>query len=147
MRLRQDVVALDVTDDEILSERLRLAVADHHLLKYSDNIKQAFWHTGWKTGAMSRLSVTDPGFEQIIYQQISRQAEESDKSFQESYDAFFGELSNEMICHILITASDMGYDGLTGYLPSDSVSEIPARFLAVFSPNILKQYNRASISA
>lgn len=147
VRLKQDAAVLDVADDKILSERLRLAVAAHHLLKHSDNIKQAFWHAGWKTGAMLRLSVTAPGFEQKIHQQISRQAEESDKSFQTSSDAFFRELSNEMTCHILITASDMGYDGLTGYLPSNSVYEKPARFLVVFSPDILKKYNRSSMSA
>lgn len=137
VNIKQDISILDVADDSPLSERLRLEVASNHLLKLSDNSNKEFWHTGWKTGAMLRLSVTDPGFEHKIYQQISRQAEESDKPFQKVYDEFLLELSHEMVGHILSTAARMGYDGLTGYAPVKNGVNKPARFLAIFSPKMM----------
>lgn len=143
--IKRDGDILDAANDWASSERLRLEVASHHLLKHSDNCNQEFWHKGWNTGEMLRISVSAPAFEHKIHQQVSREAEEVNKPVKQVYDDFILNLSREVIGHILKTAATLGYSGLSGYAPDESGGFKRCRFLAVFSPHIIKGSSRITI--
>lgn len=145
VHIKKDGDILDAANDWASSERLRLEVASHHLLKHSDNCNQEFWHKGWNTGEMLRMSVSVSAFEHKIHQQVSREAEELNKPVKQVYVEFILNLSREITGHILKTAATMGYNGLSGYAPDESGVFKRCRFLAVFSPHIIKGSSRITI--
>lgn len=61
---------LDTTANYAASENLRLSLRQHQIASRTLNIQHDFWHDGWKTGDVLRMTYSDPTLETHLQQMV-----------------------------------------------------------------------------
>lgn len=106
---------LDTTANYEASERLRLSLGKHPIASRTLNVQHDFWHGGWKTGEVLRMTYSDPSLNTYLQQIVSNYSQETGLPIKAASEAVHLNCSRGLIELICASAKKLGFDAIFGH--------------------------------
>ncbi|MFQ2468542.1 hypothetical protein ACK312_09590 [Aeromonas caviae] len=106
---------LDTTANYEASENLRLSLSQHPIASRTLNIRHNFWHNGWKTGDVLRMTYSDPALETHLQQMVVNLSRQSGLSKEAASVVIQLNSSRGLIELICTSAKKLGFDAIFGH--------------------------------
>jgi len=106
---------LDTTANYEASERLRLSLGKHPIASRTLNVQHDFWHGGWKTGDVLRMTYSDPSLEVHLQQMVLNLSQQTGLPIEAAREATHLNCSRGLIELICTSAKKLGFDAIFGH--------------------------------
>ncbi|MFQ2108818.1 hypothetical protein [Aeromonas sp. Marseille-Q5825] len=106
---------LDTTANYAASENLRLSLRQHQIASRTLNIQHDFWHDGWKTGDVLRMTYSDPTLETHLQQMVVNLSRQLDLPIEAANVVVQLNASRGLIELICTSAKKLGFDAIYGH--------------------------------
>jgi len=106
---------LDTTANYEASEMLRLSLSKHPIASRTVNIQHDFWHGGWKTGDVLRMTYSDPALEAHLQQTALNLSVRKGLPIEAANLATQLNCSRGLIELICTSAKKLGFDAIFGH--------------------------------
>lgn len=135
-----NVKILDTTANYDASEKLRKTLQKHEIMSKTLNVEHDFWHEGWKTGDVLRMTYSDPTLKTHLQKMTSNLSQQSGLPLEAANITIQLNASRGLIELICIGAKKLGFDAIYGHeVDRHSVEGkvISQPWLAVFSKGVV----------
>jgi len=106
---------LDTTANYQASEKLRLSLSQHQIASRTLNIQHDFWHNGWKTGDVLRMTYSDPTLEAHLQQMAVNLSKQTGLPKEAASIVIQHNSSRGLIELICTSAKKLGFDAIFGH--------------------------------
>jgi hypothetical protein len=106
---------LDTTANYDASEKLRIEFAKHEIASRTYNVNHDFWHEGWKTGNVLRMTYNDPAMELHLQKMIGDLSEQTGKPHETASHIIQHNSSRGLIELVCVSAKKLGFDAIYGH--------------------------------
>ena len=106
---------LDTMENYEASEKVRLALSQHEIASRTQNVQHDFWHEGWKTGDVLRMTYSDPVLENHLQQMTVNLSQQSGLPRDAASVVVQHNSARGLIELICTSAKRLGFDAIFGH--------------------------------